>query len=125
MEGWKELLIAGLGGGAIQEFLDQFVSMLPGQIAGIQLKDIASIFLFKYLADKTSGNWRTLFQGAGVIALYKSVYANFVKPMLSGILGGVAPTTTTTTTTTAPVTKGGSALAAAQLYVASKGVIVR
>jgi len=120
VEGWKELLIAGLGGGAVQELLDQFISRLlpPGQVfAGIQLKDIASIFLFKYLADKTSGNWRTLFQGAGVIALYKSVYANFVKPMISGVLGG-AITTTTTTTTTTPA-RGQSALEMARLYVGS------
>ena len=119
MEGWKELLVAGLGGGAVQELLDQFISrLLPGQaIAGVQLKDIASIFLFKYLADRTSGVWRTVFEGAAMIALYKSVYANFVKPMLSGVLGGA-----TTTTTTTPITRGQTALSSAQLYVASRGV---
>jgi len=118
MEGWKELLVAGLGGGAVQELLDQFISrLLPGQaIAGVQLKDIASIFLFKYLADRTSGVWKTVLQGAAMIALYKSVYANFVKPMLSGVLGG------TTTTTTTPITRGQTALSSAQLYVASRGV---
>ena len=121
MEGWKELLIAGLGGGAVQELLDQFIArFIPGgQFAGIELKDIASIFLFKYLADRTSGNWKTLCQGAALIALYKAVYPAFVKPMLSGLFGATGARATTTTTTTA--SPGERAASAAQVYLAGLG----
>jgi hypothetical protein len=116
MEGWKELLIAGLGGGAVQELLDQFIArFIPGQFAGVQLKDIASIFLFKHLGDRVSGDWRTLCQGAALIALYKAVYPAFVKPLLSGVFGVAGATTTTTTTAQSPSDR---AALAAQSYIA-------
>jgi len=108
MEGWKNLVVAGIGGGAIHEIADQFITGAFGQmgnVAGIPIKDLISIFLFKYGADKTSGNVKILLQGAALIALYRSVYMNFVKPMLGGLVRTSTTTTTITTTTPSPLDK--------------------
>jgi hypothetical protein len=112
--GWKELLIAALGGGAVYEITDQFISRALGglgAIAGISLKDIALILLGKYLADRMAGDWKNVFQGMALIGLYKVVYPQFVRPLVSGVVGGVVPTTPQA---------AHPALAAAQSYVATR-----
>jgi hypothetical protein len=109
--GWKELLIAALGGGAVYEITDQFIGRALGglgAVAGISLKDIGLILLGKYLADRTTGDWKNVFQGMTLIGLYKVVYPQFVRPLITGIVvGGTASPQTTTN----------PALAAAQAYV--------
>jgi len=117
-KGWKEYLVAALGGGAIYEITDQLALRFLGlgTIAGISLKDVILILLNKYLAEKTSGTWRSVFQGATVIGLYKVVYQQFVKPIISGVVSGVVPTTQ-------PSAPTNEALMAAQSYIAQTYVI--
>jgi len=119
-KGWKEYLVASLGGGAIYEITDQLASRLLGlgTIAGISLKDILLILLNKHLAEKTSGTWRSVFQGATVIGLYKVVYQQFVKPVISAVVGGV------TGAVQQPTTPTNEALMAAQSYIASEQTYV-
>jgi hypothetical protein len=120
-KGWKEYLIASLGGGAVYEITDQLASRFLGlgTIAGLSLKDILLILLNKYLAEKTSGTWRSVFQGATVIGLYKVVYQQFVKPIVSGVVGGV-----TGAVQQAPTAPTNEALMAAQSYIASEQTYV-
>jgi hypothetical protein len=87
MDDWKQYLVAGFGGGAIEELTDQLIGQFfkgLGQIAGIELKDVIMVFLMKFAADKTSGLISTAFKGAGIIALYKLLYPQFIKPLLAG-----------------------------------------
>lgn len=84
---WRELFVGGLGGGLFLEVTDQFVGkMLPGQIAGMSLKDIVLILLGKYGADRVSGDWKTALNGMATIGIYKVVYPQFVQPIVKGIV---------------------------------------
>jgi hypothetical protein len=104
MEDWKDVFVAGLGGGAIYGVVDEFLTPMlgTGALAGtaITLKDVATILLCKYGADKTSGMLQTALKGAVVIGIYKVVYPQFIEPIISRFVGRITGTTTTSTTTT-------------------------
>jgi len=119
LKGWKEYLVAALGGGAIYEITDQLASRFLGlgTVGGLSLKDIILILLNKYLAEKTTGTWRTLFQGATTIGLYRVVYQQFVRPVISGVVGGFMGAQQ-------PSAPTNEALAAAQSYIASEQTYV-
>jgi hypothetical protein len=126
MDGWKDALVAGLGGGALYGFLDGFLSGFLGQTpiagVGITLKDVATILLSKFAADKTSGMLSTAFKGAVVIGIYKVVYPQFIEPLIKGFIP--KPTTTAPITTaptpTAPAPTVSPLILKAQSYIASK-----
>jgi hypothetical protein len=102
LRGWKDYLVAGLGGGAFYGIVDAIMSGVKaeGQVLGVALKDLLTLLVSKYLADKTSGAWKVVFEGATVIGIYKVFYPNLVEPLIKGLLGKKEGTTTTTTTTT-------------------------
>jgi hypothetical protein len=118
LRGWKNYLIAGLGGGAFYGIADAFLSGIKaeGQVLGITLKDLLTLLITKYFADKTSGTWKTVFEGATVIGVYKVFYPGFIEPLIKGFLGKKEETTTTSTSssTTCP-----SATEAAKAYIGS------
>jgi hypothetical protein len=120
LRGWKNYLIAGLGGGAFYGIADAFLSGLKaeGQVLGITLKDLITLLITKYFADKTSGTWKTVFEGATVIGVYKVFYPGFVEPLIKGFLGKKEGTTTTSTTSTSS-SACSSATEAAKAYIGS------
>lgn len=90
MAKWKDLFIAGLGGGAAHAVADQFLGqMLPGNAiagTGMALKDVALILLGKYGAGKTKGMMSQALEGMAVIGIYKVVYPQFIEPLIGGIV---------------------------------------
>jgi hypothetical protein len=117
LRGWKNYLIAGLGGGALYGIADAFLSGIKaeGQVLGITLKDLLTLLITKYFADKTSGTWKTVFEGATVIGVYKVFYPGFIEPLIKGFLPKKEETTTSTSSSsTCP-----SATEAAKAYIGS------
>ncbi len=88
---WKNIFVAGLGGGAIhgivQPLLKNALANFGGNtaIAGMQLSDIALILLGKFGADKTKGMMSTALKGMAIIGVYDALYTNF----LSGMIGNL------------------------------------
>jgi hypothetical protein len=119
LRGWKNYLIAGLGGGAFYGIADAFLSGIKaeGQVFGITLKDLLTLLITKYFADKTSGTWKTVFEGATVIGVYKVFYPGFIEPLIKGFLP--KQETKTTTTSTSSSTACPSATEAAKAYIGS------
>jgi hypothetical protein len=117
LRGWKNYLIAGLGGGAFYGIADAFLSGIKaeGQVLGITLKDLLTLVITKYLADKTTGTWKTVFEGATVIGVYKVFYPGFIEPLIKGFL----PKQETTATSTSSSTACPSATEAAKAYIGS------
>jgi hypothetical protein len=120
LRGWKNYLIAGLGGGAFYGIADAFLAgaKLEGQVLGVTIKDLLTLLVTKYFADKTSGTWKTVFEGATVIGVYKVFYPGFIEPLVKGFLGTKQGTTTTTTTSTS-TSPCESATEAAKAYISS------
>jgi len=106
MPDWKALLIGGLGGGAVYELTDRIVGgMLPGQIAGMSMKDLLLIIGSGWYSDKVTGDFKTLLQGMCMIGLYKVIYPQFISPMIAGLGFGVAaaPAATSSPSPSPPV----------------------
>jgi hypothetical protein len=118
LRGWKNYLIAGLGGGTFYGIADAFLSGIKaeGQVLGITLKDLLTLLITKYFADKTSGTWKTVFEGATVIGVYKVFYPGFIEPLIKGFLGKKEETTTTSTSSSSACP---SATEAAKAYIGS------
>jgi len=57
LKGWKNYLIAGLGGGALYGIADAIMAGVKaeGQVLGVAFKDLLTLLASKYLADRTSG----------------------------------------------------------------------
>lgn len=104
---WKDLFVAGLGGGAIHAVTDMVLSQVLAGFGqsiggtGLTLKDIALILIGKYGADRTSGMFSTALTGMAVIGIYKVVYPMLIQPIVGG-LGGLGGTTVQSS---APVTE--------------------
>lgn len=113
MEGWRELLVAGLGGGAIHAISDSLLSKFvpAGEVFGVTFKDIALIFLGKWGSERVGGDLSTALKGMAVIALYKSVYPKFVQPLISGLKFGSSSSSSSSN----------SAEAMAKAYVLAQG----
>jgi len=56
-------------------------------VLGITLKDLLTLLITKYFADRTSGTWKTIFEGATVIGVYKVFYPGFIEPLIKGFRG--------------------------------------
>jgi len=121
LRGWKNYLVAGLGGGAFYGIADAFLSGIKaeGQILGVTFKDLLTLLITKYLADKTTGTWKTVFDGAVVIGVYKVFYPGFIEPLIKTFLPKKEETTTTSTATATTTSPCASATEAAQAYIAS------
>ena len=125
MEGWKEALLAGLGGGALYGVVDGFLGrFLGGQavFGGITLKDVATIFLSKWASEKVPQDWlRAMFKGAVVIGIYKVFYPQFVEPLirqfLGGFVGGAPTPSPAPTTAPSPVDKARAYIATRSAYL--------
>jgi hypothetical protein len=104
LRGWKNYLIAGLGGGALYGITDTILAGVKaeGQVLGVGLKDLLTLLASKYFADRTSGAWKVAFEGATIIGIYKVFYPNLVEPLIKSFLGKKEVTTTTTTTCPSP-----------------------
>jgi hypothetical protein len=119
LKGWRNYLIAGLGGGAFYGLTDAFLSGIKaeGQVLGVTIKDLLTLMITKYFADRTSGTWKTVFEGATVIGVYK-VFYGFIEPLIKGFLGKKEGATTASPSTTS-TSVCESATEAAKAYIGS------
>ena len=69
---WKDLLIAGLGGGAVNEIVESLVKgFLPAtaEVAGLSLAQVAVIIGSKYGADRTKDMVSNALLGSAIIGI--------------------------------------------------------
>lgn len=90
------VVYAGLLGGAAHAVSDHyFDAFIPGQTTpiealGMSIKDIALIYLGIYASKNYAKKaWqKQALEGMSIIAVYKTLYPNFLEPTITGFLAG-------------------------------------
>ncbi len=94
---FEPILYGGALGGAAHSISDNlFDRFIPGQTTpiealGMSIKDIALIYLGVYASKNYAKKaWmKQAFEGMSTIAVYKTIYPNFLEPIVNNLLEGM------------------------------------